>query len=68
MTKITAQQRANKKQNEKRQGAAQTFSSVRFKDAESLANINRIIKATGKTKEAALIAAFNALDEVISKN
>lgn len=66
MTKITAQQRANTKQNEKRQGTP-TFSSVRFNDAEALNEINRIIKATGKTKEAALIAAFSALEKELKK-
>lgn len=67
MTDKTAQQRANKKQNVKRQGTP-TFSAVRFKDAEELAEINRIIKATGKTKEAALIAAFMALNNELKKD
>lgn len=67
MTDKTAQQRANAKQNAKRQGTP-TFSSVRFKDAEALADINRIIKATGKTKEAALIAAFSALEKELKKD
>lgn len=67
MTEKTAQQRANAKQNAKRQGTP-TFSSVRFKDAKALAEINRIIKASGKTKEAALIAAFSALDNELKKD
>ena len=67
MTEKTAQQRANAKQNEKRQGTP-TFSSVRFKDVDALAEINRIIKATGKTKEAALIAAFSALEKELKKD
>lgn len=67
MTDKTAQQRANEKQNEKRQGTP-TFSAVRFKDADALAEINRIIKATGKTKEAALIAAFSALEKELKKD
>jgi hypothetical protein len=67
MTEKTAQQRANAKQNEKRQGTP-TFSSVRFKDAEALAKINSIIKATKKTKEAALIAAFDAWEKELKKD
>lgn len=67
MTDKTAQQRANAKQNKKRQGAP-TFSAVRFKDAEALDEINRIIKASGKTKEAALIAAFRALEKELKKD
>jgi len=67
MIMTNAQQRANKKQNETRKGKP-TFSSVRFNDAGELEKINNIILKFGKTKEAALIAAFNALDEVISKN
>lgn len=67
MIKTNAQQRANKKQNETRKGKP-TFSSVRFNDAGELEKINNIILKFGKTKEAALIAAFNVLDEVISKN
>lgn len=63
----TAQQRANANQNEKRKGSP-TFASVRFKDASALAEINRIIKATGKTKEAALIAAFSALEKELKKD
>lgn len=63
----SAQQRANEKQNRKRQGTP-TFSAVRFKNAEALDEINRIIKGTGKTKEAALIAAFRALKKELKKD
>lgn len=67
MADKSAQQRANDKQNIKRKGAP-TFSSVRFKDGEALDEINRIIKVTGMTKEAALIAAFNALNNELKKD
>lgn len=67
MTDKTAQQRANERQNAKRQGTP-TFSAVRFKDTDALSNINRIIKDSGKTKEAALIAAFSALEKELKKD
>ncbi len=65
--KPTAQQKANEKQNEARKGMP-TFSSVRFKDKSALDEINRVIKYSGKTKEAALIAAFSALDKELKKD
>lgn len=60
--KTTAQQNANKVQDEKRQGTP-SFSSVRFKDKDSLDDITKTIKAFGGTKEASLIAAYKLLKE-----
>ncbi len=64
--KVTAQQEANKKQNEKRKGGTASFSTVRFNDSDKLDDINATIKEFGGTKESALIAAFGLLRESLN--
>ena len=66
MTELTAQQRAEKKRAEKRKGAA-VFAPVRFSEADKTpeqkkAWIESVITIHGGTREAALLAAFEALE------
>ncbi|ATC93521.1 hypothetical protein [Pseudoalteromonas tunicata] len=72
MTELTAQQRAEQKRSAKRLGTP-SFSAVRFSDsaemtaAEKKAHIDSILSQCGKTREAALIKAFELLGESLKK-
>ena len=63
---ITPAQRAELKRQEKRKGKP-TFSAIRFSDSEQPAEekkafIESVIASHGGTREAALLAAFKALE------
>lgn len=65
-TEITPAQRAELKRQEKRKGKPQ-FSAIRFTDSEQSAEdkktfIESVIESHGGTREAALLAAFKALE------
>ena len=66
--KLSPQQRANQTQNKKRKGQP-TFSSVRFswENEQALTSINETIARFGKTREQALIAAFEALEQQMQR-
>lgn len=71
--KITPQQRAEKTRSAKRKGTP-TFSAVRFSDGEKAsasdkkAAIDAVISRFGGTREAALIAAFELLEDSLKIN
>jgi hypothetical protein len=66
MKEPTAQQKAEEKRSVKRKGTP-TFSAVRFKELKLKSRIDEIINLPGGTREAALIAAFDALEEKLIK-
>jgi hypothetical protein len=62
MDKQDGQAKANQKQNEKRKGEP-AFSAVRLPDKETKDWLTAVISKHGGTREAALIAAFKALEK-----
>ncbi len=71
--KLTPQQRAEQTRSAKRKGTP-TFSAVRFSDSEQAsaadkkAAIDAVINRFGGTREAALIAAFELLEDSLKIN
>lgn len=68
-TTLTPAQRAELKRQEKRRGKP-TFSAIRFSDSEQSAEdkkafIESVITSHGGTREAALLAAFKALEKTL---